>query len=162
MSNYMSKPSAHFNDVLQAAIDNPARRNILRGGLGLGALSFLGLAGCGGSSGSAVPAKGLNFVATPLNQTYDGVSVAQGYKAELLFKLGDPINAATSAYLNNGTETSASFDFRAGDHHDGMYYFGLGSNNKWSKTVSDKGLLCINHEAITPLFLHATGPTPAR
>ena len=161
MSNDINKPSVHFNDVLKEAIDNPSRRNILRGGLGLGALSFLGLAGCGGSSGSATPANGLNFAATPINQTYDGVSVAQGYKAELLFKLGDPINASTPAYLNNGTETSASFDFRAGDHHDGMYFFGLGSNNKWNKDVSDKGILCINHEAITPLFLHANGPTPA-
>jgi len=161
MSNDMSKPSAHFNDVLQQAIDNPARRNILRGGLGLGALSFLGLAGCGGSDVASGPAKALNFTATPLNQTFDGVSVATGYKAEVLFKLGDPINAATPAYLNNGTETSASFDFRAGDHHDGMYFFGIGSNNQWNKTVSDKGILCINHEAITPLFLHANGPTPA-
>ncbi|MFY7941640.1 MAG: PhoX family protein, partial [Burkholderiaceae bacterium] len=161
MSNDMIKPSAHFNDVLQEAIDNPSRRNILRGGLGLGALSFLGLAGCGGgSSDAALPAKALNFTATPLNQTYDGVSVAQGYKAEVLFKLGDPINAATPAYLNNGTETSASFDFRAGDHHDGMYFFGM-ADGKWNKAVSDKGILCINHEAITPLFLHANGPTPA-
>jgi secreted PhoX family phosphatase len=148
--------------VLQQAIDNPSRRNILRGGLGLGALSFLGLAGCGGGSSTAAsPAKGLNFTATPLNQTYDGVSVAQGYKAEVLYKLGDPINSTTDPYRNNGTETSASFDFRAGDHHDGMYFFGLGSNNKWSKGVSDKGILCINHEAITPLFLHTNGPTPS-
>ncbi len=161
MSNDINKPSVHFNDVLKEAIDNPSRRNILRGGLGLGALSFLGLAGCGDSGGSALPAKGLNFTATPLNQTYDGVSVASGYKVEVLYKLGDPINAATAAYLNNGTETSASFDYRAGDHHDGMYFFGMGSNNKWSKTVSDKGILCINHEAITPLFLHTNRPTPA-
>ena len=161
MSNDINKPSVHFNDVLKEAIDNPSRRHILRGGLGLGALSFLGLAGCGGSSDSALPAKGLNFTATPLNQTYDGVSVASGYKAEVLFKLGDPINAATPAYLNNGTETPASFDFRAGDHHDGMYFFGMGSSNKWSKGVSDKGILCINHEAITPLFLHTSGQTPA-
>ena len=162
MSNDISNPCVHFNDVLKEAIDNPSRRNILRGGLGLGALSFLGLAGCGGGSSVTAPAaKGLNFTATPLNQTYDGVSVAQGYKAEVLYKLGDPINAATPAYLNNGTETSASFDFRAGDHHDGMYFFGMGSDNKWSKGVSDKGILCINHEAITPLFLHATGQTPA-
>ena len=161
MSNDINKPSVHFNDVLKEAIDNPSRRHILRGGLGLGALSFLGLAGCGGSSDSALPAKGLNFTATPLNQTYDGVSVASGYKAEVLFKLGDPINAATPAYLNDGTETSASFDFRAGDHHDGMYFFGMGSSNKWSKEVSDKGILCINHEAITPLFLHTSGQTPA-
>jgi secreted PhoX family phosphatase len=87
--------------------------------------------------------------------------VPSGYKVQVLYKLGDPINATTPAYLNNGTETSASFDYRAGDHHDGMYYFGLGSNNKWDESVSAKGLLCINHEAITPLFLHANGPTPA-
>ena len=151
----------HFDNVLKEALSDPSRRQILRGGLGLSALSFLGLAGCGGGGGGALPAKGLNFTATPLNQTYDGVSVAQGYKAELLFKLGDPINASTPAYLNNGTETSASYDFRAGDHHDGMYFFGMGSNNKWNESISDKGILCINHEAITPLFLHANGPTPA-
>ena len=151
----------HFDDVLKEALSDPSRRQILRGGLGLSALSFLGLAGCGGGGGGALPAKGLNFTATPLNQTFDGVSVAQGYKAELLFKLGDPINASTPAYLNNGTETSASYDFRAGDHHDGMYFFGMGSNNKWNESISDKGILCINHEAITPLFLHANGPTPA-
>ncbi len=151
----------HFDNVLKEALSDPSRRQILRGGLGLSALSFLGLAGCGGGGGGALPAKGLNFTATPLNQTYDGVSVAQGYKAELLFKLGDPINASTPAYLNNGTETSASYDFRSGDHHDGMYFFGMGSNNKWNESISDKGILCINHEAITSLFLHANGPTPA-
>ena len=160
----VGETSRHFDEVLQEAQAGASRRQILRGGLGLSALSFLGLAGCGGGDSTATagtPLKALNFTATPLNQTYDGVSVASGYKAEVLFKLGDPINAATPAYLNNGTETSASFDFRAGDHHDGMYFFGMGSNNKWNKTVSDKGLLCINHEAITPLFLHAAGPTPA-
>ena len=151
----------HFDNVLKEALSDPSRRQILRGGLGLSALSFLGLAGCGGGGGGALPAKGLNFTATPLNQTFDGVSVAQGYKAELLFKLGDPINASTPAYLNNGTETSSSYDFRSGDHHDGMYFFGMGSNNKWNESISDKGILCINHEAITPLFLHANGPTPA-
>jgi secreted PhoX family phosphatase len=161
VSNDKTNLSVHFNDVLKTAIDNPSRRNILRGGLGLSALSFLGLTGCGGSSDTALPAKGLNFTATPLNQTYDGVSVASGYKAEVLYKLGDPINSATPAYLNNGTETSPSFDFRSGDHHDGMYFFGMGSNNKWSKAVSDKGILCINHEALTPLFLHVNGQTPA-
>ncbi len=159
MPNDVSSSSVHFNDVLKQAIDNPSRRNILRGGLGLGALSFLGLAGCGGSGDTALPAKALNFTSTPLSQVYDGVSVASGYKVQVLYKLGDPINAATSAYLNNGTETSASFDFRSGDHHDGMYFFGMGSNEKWNKTVSEKGILCINHEAITPLFLHANGAT---
>ena len=154
-------PSTHFNQVLETALADPSRRSILRGGFGLSALSFLGLAGCGGSQtgASTVPVQSLNFTATPLNQTYDGVSVATGYKAQVLYKLGDPINAATAAYLNNGTEAFASYDFRAGDHHDGMYFFGLGSAGKWDNSVSSKGLLCINHEAITPLFLHANGPT---
>ncbi len=156
----------HFNQVLDKALNSSSRRSILRGGLGLSALSFLGLAGCGGSDGSATaatPAKALNFTATPLNQTFDGVSVASGYKVEVLYKLGDPIKPLTDipAYANDGkTETPASFDFRAGDHHDGMYFFGM-ANDKWSKAVSDKGLLCINHEAITPLFLHTNGQTPA-
>lgn len=124
--------SRHFDEVLLEAQNSPSRRQILRGGLGLSALSFLGLAGCGGSDSVAstgLAQKALNFTATPLNQTYDGVSVPTGYKAELLFKLGDPINRSTAAYKNDGTETSASFDYRAGDHHDGMYFFGLGSTN---------------------------------
>jgi len=157
----------HFDAVLKDALSSPTRRQVLKGGVGISALSFLGLAGCGGGSSTTTAAippttpATLNFSAVPLNQVYDGVTVPEGYQAEVLYKLGDPINAATPAYLNNGTETSASFDFRAGDHHDGMYYFGMGSNSKWDKRVSDKGMLCINHEAITPLFLHANGPTPA-
>ena len=155
--------STHFDSVLEVALSSPLRRKVLQGGLGVSALSFLGLAGCGGggSTGSTAVAPALNFKATPLNQTYDGISIAEGYQAELLYKLGDPINAATPAYLNNGSETSASFDFRAGDHHDGMYYFGMGANMMWDKRVSDRGVLCINHEAITPHFLHVNGPTPA-
>lgn len=157
--NQGSKPQ-HFDVVLKEALSDPSRRQILRGGLGLSALSFLGLAGCGGGGGTAA-ANALNFTATPLNATYDGVSVASGYQTQVLYKLGDPINATTPAYSNLGTDTVASYDFRAGDHHDGMYFFGLGANGKWDANVSDRGILCINHEAISPLFLHPTGPTTA-
>ncbi len=52
----------HFNEVLEAAMADPTRRQILRGGLGLSALSFLGLAGCAGGGGT-VPANALNFTA---------------------------------------------------------------------------------------------------
>ena len=149
----------HFDDVLKEALSDPSRRQILRGGLGLSALSFLGLAGCGGGGGGAPVANALNFTATPLNATFDGVSVASGYQTQVLYKLGDPINTTTPAYSNNGTDTVASYDFRAGDHHDGMYFFGLGTNGKWNANVSDRGILCINHEAITPVFLHPNGPT---
>ena len=157
--NPLTKP-IHFNEVLEAAVADPSRRQILRGGLGLSALSFLGLAGCGGGGGGGTSvANALNFTATPLNATYDGVSVASGYQTQVLYKLGDPINTTTPAYSNLGTEPSASFDFRSGDHHDGMYYFGLGANGKWDEDVSDRGILCLNHEAITPVFLHPNGPT---
>ena len=156
--NPLTKP-IHFNEVLEAAVADPSRRQILRGGLGLSALSFLGLAGCGGGGGGGAVANALNFTATPLNATYDGVSVASGYQTQVLYKLGDPINTTTPAYSNLGTEPSASFDFRSGDHHDGMYYFGLGANGKWDEDVSDRGILCLNHEAITPVFLHPNGPT---
>lgn len=151
--------SKHFDSVLKEAMADPSRRQLLRGGLGLSALSFLGLAGCAGGTDSDTPdlKPALNFSSTPLNQTYDGVSVPEGYQVNILYKLGDPINASTAAYLNNGTETFASFDYRSGDHHDGMYFFGMNANGKWDESVSDKGILCINHEAITPLFLHANG-----
>lgn len=158
--NQGSKPQ-HFDDVFKEALSDPSRRQILRGGLGLSALSFLGLAGCGGGGGTAA-ANALNFTATPLNATYDGVSVAAGYQTQVLLKCGDPINTATSAFLNNGTDTAASFDFRAGDHHDGNYFFGLGANGKWDEKVSDRGILCTNHENITTVFLHPSGQSSPR
>ena len=152
----------HFDDVLKEALSDPSRRQILRGGLGLSALSFLGLAGCGGGGGGTAAANALNFTATPLNATYDGVSVAAGYQTQVLFKCGDPINNSTPAFLNNGTDTAASFDFRAGDHHDGNYFFGIGANGNWDEKVSDRGILCTNHENITSVFLHANGQTTPR
>lgn len=89
----------------------------------------------------------------------DAVVVPAGYTTTTLFRLGDPMSAATPAYLNNGTDSAASFALRAGDHHDGMHYFGLGADNRYSATASTRGLLVLNHEAITPSFLHPTGVT---
>jgi uncharacterized protein len=48
---------------------------------------------------------------------------------------------------------------RAGDHHDGMNYFGLGDDGRFSSESSTRGLICINHENITQNFLHLAGPT---
>jgi secreted PhoX family phosphatase len=89
----------------------------------------------------------------------DVVSVPKGYSADVLFALGDPMSKHIGDYSNDGTDDAASFEFRAGDHHDGMYFFGLGPNGRYSKYHSDRGLLCQNHEAITPGFLHPTGQT---
>jgi secreted PhoX family phosphatase len=64
-----------------------------------------------------------------------------------------------AAYRNDGTDPAASHAQRAGDHHDGMHWFGMGSTGTYNASASDRGLLVMNHEAITPSFLHPTGQT---
>ena len=173
----------HIEDVIAERLKNPARRGLLRGGASFAALSFIGagslLAGCGSDDDVIIPpapapappppapappppgparpaALGFDAVAKSLADT---VIVPAGYTATVLFRLGDPIAGSVSAYANDGSDSAASFAHRAGDHHDGMHYFGLGADGKWSGTANDRGLLVQNHEAITPLFLHPTGPT---
>jgi uncharacterized protein len=166
----------HLTELIEARLRDPRRRALLKSGAGLAALSFLGgLSACGGSSsgGDAAPvapatvapasvepprATALGF--TPVAKSVaDTLVVAAGYSATVLYRLGDPIAAGVAAYRNDGTDPPASFAQRAGDHHDGMHFFGLDASGKYSATATDRGLLCINHEALTPLFLHPTGVT---
>lgn len=102
---------------------------------------------------------GFNAVAKSLA---DAVIVPAGYTASVLYALGDPLSAATGAYKNDGTDTG--FEDRAGDHHDGMEWFGLSSDGKLSATATERGLLAVNHEATTDeklssFFMHANGGT---
>ncbi|MHB1113792.1 MAG: PhoX family protein, partial [Acidovorax defluvii] len=92
----------------------------------------------------------------------DTVVVPAGYTASVLFALGDPMAAGVAAYKNDGTD--GDFDKRAGDHHDGMEWFGLGADGKRNDSATERGLLAINHEATTDeklssFFLHANGGT---
>ena len=162
-------PNPHISELIERRLSD-SRRGFLKGGLGAAALSFVGggsslLAGCAtpqqaySSAGVARPAA-LGFEAVP-KSTADSLVVAQGYAAKVLFRLGDPIAAGVPSYKNNGGDAAASFAQRAGDHHDGMHYYGLGADRRYSPTASNRGLLVVNHEAITPPFLHPTGPTVA-
>lgn len=100
-------------------------------------------------------ALGFTAVAKNLN---DVVTVPAGYNITILYRLGDPINAATGAYANDGSD--ASFEFRAGDHHDGMSFFGLAATgNTPNLSNSSRGVLVMNHENITQRYLHVNGPT---
>jgi secreted PhoX family phosphatase len=72
---------------------------------------------------------------------------------------GDPLTADVPAYANDGSDEAGSFTRRAGDHHDGMHFFGMDKSARWDAQRSERGLLCINHEAITAAFLHAQGDT---
>ncbi len=170
----------HFSTVLEARL---SRRSLLRGGAATAAsalLGAIGLSGCGGSDNDTVTAPTPPVVVTPppekllgftavAKSLADTVVVPAGYTASILYALGDPLTAATSAFKNDGTDTD--MENRAGDHHDGMEFFPLSGAGAASTSAVDRGLLAMNHEATTDEklsshFLHANGgaqslPRPA-
>jgi hypothetical protein len=166
-SNTSANPT--FDAVLGARL---SRRGLLRGSVGTvgtAVLGGFGVTACGGGSDDPVPeAKALGFAAVP-KSLLDVVAVPAGYTASVLFALGDPMASGVAAYKNDGTD--GDFDKRAGDHHDGMEWFGLGADGKRNDSATERGLLAINHEATTDeklssFFLHADGgkstlPRPA-
>lgn len=180
-TNASSNP--HIDEVIAARLANPARRGLLAAGAGWASLAFIGagsglLSGCGGSDAVAAPSPSTPAELKPTRPTTlgfsavaksvsDTLTVPSGYTATVLYRLGDPISASTSAYKNDGSDAAASFAFRAGDHHDGMHFFALdtagkapaalGRQTALAAPVNDRGLLVLNHEAITPLFLHPNG-----
>jgi uncharacterized protein len=114
--------------------------------------------GSGGGYGNPPRALKLNF--NPVAKgVEDAVVLPRGYSYDVLYALGDPIAAHVPDYTNAGLDDPATYALRAGDHHDGMYFFGMGRNGRYQKYESERGLLCLNHEAITPAFLHPTGQT---
>ena len=162
--NTSGNPS--FDKVLDARL---SRRSLLRGGVGTAATALLGgwsVAACGGDDdpvSASTTIDKLAFAAVP-NGLADAVVVPAGYTATVIYALGDPLDAATPAYRNDGTDTG--FEHRAGDHHDGMEYFGLSADgSRRDANSSERGLLVMNHEALTDNFLHVNGssarPRPA-
>ncbi|MBL8335063.1 MAG: PhoX family phosphatase [Rubrivivax sp.] len=157
-SNASGNP--HFQTVLQARL---SRRSLLRGSVGTAATALLGglsLGACGGG-GDEGAITSLDFTAVPKSLA-DTVTVPAGYTVRPIYALGDPLAAGVPAYRNDGTDTQ--YELRAGDHHDGMEWFGLAADGKPSASASDRGLLGINHEATTDesrssFFLHANGGT---
>jgi len=143
-TNNSRNPS--FDSVLEARM---SRRALMKGSFGLAAGSFFGSAIAACSSSDDNKSLKLDFSAVAKGRA-DTVVVPAGYTATVLFRLGDPIAAGVAEYLNNGTDAAASYAQRAGDHHDGMHYFGQGSSGGYDANSSGRGLLVMNHEAITP------------
>jgi uncharacterized protein len=83
----------------------------------------------------------------------DFIRVPDGYRAVVLTALGDPIDASTSDYRNDGSD--GDFSRRIGDHGDALMFFPLPK----ASGSSSQGLLVQNHEALTDIYLHANGPT---
>jgi secreted PhoX family phosphatase len=157
----------HFQEVLTRALENPTRRSILRGGLGLASMLALPmLPGCGGSSSSS--STGLPTLAASSTLAFTSVSksildkvvLPSGYTAKVLHATGDTLNKDATTYTNAGTETGDSWEYRVGDHHDGMQLFYIDTNSKASYTATTKAVIAINHESSADAhFLNATGQT---
>ena len=157
-TRYNQSNNKPFEDVLEASL---SRRSILKGGLGISAMTAFGafgLAGCNSSSSGSSTAKGasassavLNFDSIPGSLT-DAVSIPSGYQAQVLVPWGTPLNAQGGAWKSDGTNTGNDQLNALGMHHDGMHFFPLNDS-------TTDGLLCINHEYIDQGALHPNGPT---
>jgi secreted PhoX family phosphatase len=163
-------PNEHFSDILDKRI---SRRNLLRGSVASAISVMMGsatLSACGG--GDDAPAVTVPVTPTPSEKLLgftavgkslaDSVIVPAGYTASVIYALGDPLTASATAFQNDGSD--ADFENRAGDHHDGMEFFGLDSAGKPSANGNERGLLAVNHEATTneklaSFFIHANGGT---
>ena len=152
-SNRSANP--HFDDVLTTRL---SRRGLLRGAAAVA--GGTALTGCATIEGRpASPRLGFTPVA---RHTQDRVVVPEGYTAQVIYALGDPLKADVPAFRNDGTDER--WGERAGDHHDGIEWFGLDASDKPSATFTSRGLLAMNHEATTDeklssFFLHANGGT---
>ncbi|WP_298812007.1 alkaline phosphatase PhoX [uncultured Sphingomonas sp.] len=99
----------------------------------------------------------LAFTAVSKNLN-DVVTVPEGYSVAVLYRLGDPIASGVGVFANDGQDTN--FAQRAGDHHDGMSFFGLGATASTPDAANNtRGMLVLNHENITQAYLHPAGPT---
>ncbi|NTV97073.1 MAG: PhoX family phosphatase [Thiobacillus sp.] len=150
-----------FDAILRARM---SRRTLLKGSFAAATSSLfgIGLAGCndsGGGGGAAVLALGFLAVA---KHTDDVLTVPDGYTATVLYRLGDPVDGSVADYANDGSDSADSHAHRAGDHHDGMHWFGLNTaGTAPDSTNSRRGLLCMNHENITQIFLHTVAEVGA-
>lgn len=161
----------HFRDILEQHISR--RSLITKAASGAVALTLAStLTGCndndddsGSNNGGTTPVdpnkKPEKLTFTPVAKNLnDIVTVPEGYEANVIYALGDSINPRVGDWDDNNIPTGPSFQFRSGDCHDGMHYFGLNtSTNRFDETVSAQGLLVMNHEYINQTFLHPKGPT---
>ena len=150
-----TSPNEHFADVLAKA--GMSRRSLIRGGVGLFAVGSLPmLAACGG--GDDVVEKKLSFSAVG-KSIADSVVLPAGYSFSVLHATGDRLVSSIPAFSNQGIETD-DWSQRVGDHHDGVEFFYIGSNGKYSTTDTGRAVLAMNHESSADAhFMHPKGQT---
>ena len=162
-TRYNKSKNTPFNEVLDKHL---SRRNFVKSGLGLSAMtafSGFGVVGCSSSSDSSptdttptpevpnVSQASLGFDSIVGTKT-DAVAVAAGYSAYVLAPWGEPLNDKANDFKADGSNTAEDQANSMGMHHDGMHFFPL-------TEAGDDGLLCVNHEYIDQAALHPMGPT---
>ena len=155
--------SPHFQDVLAASLDSPARRDVLKGVVGLSA-SALGSAAM--SAANTIPSaadqqagqKALRFQAVP-KDLRDQVTLPPGYRYQVVHATGDAMSFQVPSFGALGLETD-DFSQRIGDQHDGMAIFFVDDRGRFSPTQTRRAVLCVNHESSAlSAFLHVKGQT---
>jgi uncharacterized protein len=139
-------------------VSDPARRQVLRGGLGALAGSFLAplsaiggaaaLTGCASLGMGSVAKIGFKSVAI---STADAITVPEGYVAHVIAPWGDPVGIAGQNYpfKDDASNTAAEQEAQIGMHHDGIHYYALEG--------SKRGLLAMNHEYVDHGLLFKDG-----
>jgi uncharacterized protein len=164
----------HFQDVLARGTQQVlSRRKLIRGGLGIAALSSVPfMAGCGSDDAVAAPAaaapspspapapaaKALSF--NPVAKSLvDNVVLPSGYTYTVLHATGDRLSSTQAPYSNLGTEAD-DWANRIGDHHDGMDLFFVAANGTYSTLDTGRAVLAVNHESSADAhFFNARGQT---
>ncbi|MCJ8158480.1 PhoX family phosphatase [Sphingomonas sp. LaA6.9] len=150
----LNVPGNSLEDIVAA---NPARRTILKQGLGLSLAYAFGatslLAACGDENGGPAPTPTPTPPPTqtptsfavefkPVAKTNaDTVTVPDGYVVETLFSAGDAVVPGAVAWSQGTYLTSDQTERVAGGNHDGMHYFTVPHI-----LPNEGGLLAINHE----------------
>lgn len=135
------------------AVSVPARRVVLRGGLGAATAAAFGslLPGCAAPSGVArTGGSPIGFASVPIGQG-DRLVVPPGYVAEAIAPWGEPVGLSGQmpVWRDDAGNTAAEQAVQMGMHHDGIQYYPLEG--------SRRGLLAMNHEYVDDGLLHPDG-----
>lgn len=132
----------------------PSRRQILRGGAGLGALTAAALLGDTSLPALAAPDTGLSpaFAGIPVTRT-DTVAVPPGYTARVLLPWGAPLRRGAPPWRPDAGDTAAAAARQTGTGHSGLCYVPLHPGHDGGR----RGLLVVSHSWADPVLLHADG-----
>jgi uncharacterized protein len=141
------------------SVSDPVRRIVLRGGLGVAGLGFLGplstLSGCatGTAATASKTAERFSFKAISASVA-DAIRVPEGYIAQPFAAWGEPIGAAAGmpAFREDASNSAADQALQLGMHHDGMHFYPIADMD-----ANSRGLLVMNHEYVDDGLLHADG-----